>query len=438
MQDRSHSASAAPDSPSRSRPYFCGSGPLIFLLVLAIVGAFAAGFLTYRHVLISTSLGAPSASILCKPGGMVDCDAVLQTRYSVLMNHVPSATLGLMGFIFALWLIIGGLAFQGLRKMAVSALVVYFVAALGFSWYFIYLMMFQIAFICTWCIVVHIVNFTSVIFLMWLAISKKNDFLLPEITSIAERGLFIVGGGFCALAVFFFAGFVEQTMAAQTARRDFDEMVNDPVIVRAIMANSPKYDVPIMKDDPVFGSPQAPFSLVVFTDFACPVCPKVEATLRKIVGANSKYLKLVYKTFPLSTECNKYVGENLHPTGCPAAVAAWAAYYVGGNEAFLKYADTLFANRRLFAKNPWLDFARRQRLNPEEFEKMLGERSPARSKLAQDLQQGVKARVTGTPTIFFEGKKIPDRYYNPYLLNVLEDLIHANHPEYKGLHLRPL
>ena len=118
-------------------PYFTGSAPFVLLLVLVLVGTFAAGFLTYRHIVLESQTGSVGDSILCRADGKINCDALLLTDEALLFGYVPSATLGLMGMVFALWLVVNALINQGVRKLAVAVLVLYFFGAIGFSWYFI-------------------------------------------------------------------------------------------------------------------------------------------------------------------------------------------------------------------------------------------------------------------------------------------------------------
>ncbi len=74
-------------------------GAAIFLTFLAasLVGIFATGFLTYRHVLLAVESGAVAESPLCRASALVNCDAVLQTPEAVLFEYFPSSVVGLCG-----------------------------------------------------------------------------------------------------------------------------------------------------------------------------------------------------------------------------------------------------------------------------------------------------------------------------------------------------
>src|SRR6185436_8573478 len=58
--------------------------------------------------------------------------------------------------------------------------------------------------------------------------------------------------------------------------------------------------VPISSKDPMWGSRKAPVTMVVFSDFECPFCSKVEATITQL---KEKYgpdkLRVIWKSNPL-------------------------------------------------------------------------------------------------------------------------------------------
>ncbi len=170
-----------------------------------------------------------------------------------------------------------------------------------------------------------------------ISIKNREKFLLPEISTLAERIYFVTAGIAVALLVFFVAGMWEKSLSFEEARSKFDDLANDPAVILAVLKAAPNYEVPIGPADPVFGLTTAPHPIVMFTDFQCPVCPKVEAYCRKLVTLNPNELKLVFKNLPLSKDCNRSILEatNFHPMACPAARAAYAAFLLGGSRRLL-------------------------------------------------------------------------------------------------------
>ncbi len=156
-----------------------------------------------------------------------------------------------------------------------------------------------------------------------------------------------------------------------------------------------------------------------------------------MVRLNPKVLKLVYKNYPLSKECNKSIieGADLHPHACEAARAAYAAFLMRGMKGFWAYGDMLFAHQKQLKKNPWTTFAQKLNLDVKRFEELMKPDSPAAKKVAEDVKVGLGLGLNGTPKVFFEGKNIPENIFGGYFVDALEELIRSNHPEQQVLTL---
>jgi protein-disulfide isomerase/uncharacterized membrane protein len=436
-----NNASAArgvlPADMSTHRPFFSGRLPFVLLLILALVGVFATGFLTYRHVLLESHTGQIGQSFLCLAHGRINCDAILLTEYGVLFGYISSAALGLAGFVFVLWCAANGVLNDRVRKIAWVMLVAYFFAAIGFSWYYAYIMMFEVDFICTWCIVVHVINLISLITVIVFSIRLRKAILLREIASLGERIYFVVGAIAVPALVLGTAALAEKALKFDDLRVQYEEIANDTAVVMAIIRSSPSYDIRVGPGDPVFGSVNAPFPIIFFSDFQCPACAKTEKILKDIVRRNPQFLKLVYKNYPLSKECNEGIiaSSDLHPKACQAARAAYAAYLLGGVKAFWAFGDMLFENQKHLKKNPWTTFAERLSLDTKKFEELMKPDSPAAKKVAEDVNVGLGLQLNGTPKVFFEGKRIPENIFGGYFVDALEELIKSNHPDQQELSL---
>ncbi len=428
LRRRSQAQIVSQEAVAASGRYFASWKPFAVLLVLAVVGTFATGFLSYRHVVLTSHFGIAGESALCRAEGSINCDAILLTDYAVLFGYFSSAVLGLVGFIFVLWLVVNALINQRVRKLAWTCLVVYFFAAIGFSWYYAYIMIFDVDFVCPWCIVVHVVNLLSLIFVIVVSIRKRKEFLLPEISTIGERAYFVGVGLLMSLSVFFASGMVEKSLSFDDAKTKYEEVANDPIVINAILKASPDYQIPLSAQDPIYGSPSAPYPIILFSDFQCPVCAETEKFVRRLVDMNPNAVKVVYKNYPLSIECNQFLLGNLHPMACLAARAAYAAFLMGGQKSFWAYADLLFNHQRQLKTNPWLDFAKQIGLEPGKFQELMNSGSPADKKVAEDVALGTKFRLQATPQIFFEGKKIPGNLKGEFFIDTLEQLVRAHNP----------
>ncbi len=86
-------------------------------------------------------------------------------------------------------------------------------------------------------------------------------------------------------------------------------------------------------DDPIRGDPNAPITIIEFSDFQCPFCARFHVqTLPLIMKEyiDEGKVNLVYRDFPI---------QSIHPNALPAAVAAECANEQG---KYWEYHDMLF------------------------------------------------------------------------------------------------
>jgi protein-disulfide isomerase len=145
---------------------------------------------------------------------------------------------------------------------------------------------------------------------------------------------------------------------------------------------------------PTKGNPEAPVTLTVFTDFECPYCKQFAPMLDQVHERNKDTTRIVFKNMPL----------RFHKFADPAARAALAA---GAQEKFWEMHDILFAVPEL-NDQAIVDAATKLGLDMARFNQDMN--SPAvRQQINKDLQAAQEAGVTGTPTIFVNGKRVKNR-----------------------------
>jgi protein-disulfide isomerase len=106
-------------------------------------------------------------------------------------------------------------------------------------------------------------------------------------------------------------------------------------------------------------------------------------------------VKIVYKNFPLA----------FHKQALSAALAALAA---GEQGRFWEYHDALFLRQNSLSDETYLDIARNMGLDMEKFSLDIM-RPSLRKKIELDMEEGKKAGISGTPTIFVNGRKLRNR-----------------------------
>lgn len=100
----------------------------------------------------------------------------------------------------------------------------------------------------------------------------------------------------------------------------------------------------------------------------------------------------------------------MHKLAKPAAIAALAA---GEQGKFWEYNDKLMENYNRLSDTAFLDFAGEVGLDVEAFKKSLTDPKLSRA-VTKHMQDGSRAGVTGTPTIFVNGRRLNDRSLNGF------------------------
>lgn len=161
------------------------------------------------------------------------------------------------------------------------------------------------------------------------------------------------------------------------------------------------------KNSPFRGPADAPVTLTLFTDFQCPYCSKMEPLIDQVLKSNPKTLKVVFKNMPL----------DFHKMARPAAYAALAAQEQG---KFWKFHDLLFSEKNLSLKA--IDkIAADLKLDMKKFKADM--KSPEiLAKVEKDIQDAQKAGVTGTPTVFINGRRPQQRSPQGYQTIIDEEL----------------
>ncbi|MBI4015381.1 MAG: DsbA family protein [Candidatus Aenigmarchaeota archaeon] len=144
------------------------------------------------------------------------------------------------------------------------------------------------------------------------------------------------------------------------------------------------------------GDQNAKVSLVIFEDFQCPFCERF--TSDALVKIEKDYVdtgkvKLFFKHFPLT---------QIHPYAQKASEAAACAQDQG---KFWEYHDVLFKNQDKLGVDDLKKYAADMGLNTATFNSCL-DSGTKKNQVEKDASDGDTAGVTGTPTIFVNGKPI--------------------------------
>lgn len=175
------------------------------------------------------------------------------------------------------------------------------------------------------------------------------------------------------------------------------------------------YSVSLSGKEAVKGAKNPKVTIIEFSDFQCPYCSKANTMINSVVEKHKNDVKLVYKSFPLG----------FHKEAKPAAVFAYAAKKVHGNEMFFKIADILYAKQsdwkgktdekfEAYAKEAGADWAKiKAEMAKPEIDQIISE----------DINEAGKHNIRSVPTFFVNGKKVSGAKPAEFFESMLESMI---------------
>ncbi len=176
---------------------------------------------------------------------------------------------------------------------------------------------------------------------------------------------------------------VESQQAAQQAARDEAERLaaEKAKAVRRVSQTR----------DHIFGNPNAPFSIIEYSDYECSYCKRFHPPVKELIEVFEGEINWVYRHFPLAFH---------NPAAQKKAEAAECAGELGGNEVFWKFTDALYergeAGGKEFDIAQLTPFAIEVGLHRQDFEDCLSS-GKFKTRVEEDFNEGTKIGITGTP-----------------------------------------
>jgi protein-disulfide isomerase len=133
-------------------------------------------------------------------------------------------------------------------------------------------------------------------------------------------------------------------------------------------------------------------TVVVFSDFQCPFCNRVEPTLAQLRKAYPEEVRVVWKNLPLA----------MHPQAMPAALAAEAAHQQG---KFWEMHEVLFQNQAQLSPEMYETWAKQIGLDVAKFKKAAASET-TRARVEEDARVGARVAPQGTPTLYVNCRQV--------------------------------
>jgi len=164
-------------------------------------------------------------------------------------------------------------------------------------------------------------------------------------------------------------------------------------VVRKYLEDHVKYTFEL-EGNPRKGPANARIVIVEFADFECPHCALMRGTLDGLAKQFPDDVAIYFKQFPLGHHAHSHT----------AARATLAAHRQG---RFWQMHDLIFANQGSLSPQRFVDFATELGLNVETFKKDIEDQALF-AQIERDRKEAIEANLTGTPTIYINGRLFLD------------------------------
>ena len=434
-----------PNGPSRNP---MARWRVLAAALLCLFNAAISGLLLLQHHGEGRAVAAVSQ--LCGAGQDSGCEAVARSPYS-RVKGVPLAAIGLFGFgSLAVLLLLGLLAGPEARGAAAALVLLALAATLIAD---VGLLAVQAIAIRTFCRLCVLTYFVSALAFVLLLPARSDGAVVGEAVKKADGRLALVSWVMVAAALGAavlaaemglgarerlragtilggpaplpsgapapspaapgseIARYQEEARVATEQARRLQELLDDPQKLDQYFAEraAKEFDqapVHALKLDgvPVKGGPQAAIKVVEYADFLCPTCRTIAAAFDNYLPQTGGHVSVTFKNYPLESTCNPNLQQTIHPGACILAQGGLCAHEQG---KFWPFHDRVFGTPLV---NP----------GPAEVQRLATEagldatafavclKAPRTADaLAAQITEAQRGGVSGTPTLFVNGKRLP-------------------------------
>ncbi|MEC7526140.1 MAG: thioredoxin domain-containing protein [Myxococcota bacterium] len=160
-------------------------------------------------------------------------------------------------------------------------------------------------------------------------------------------------------------------------------------------ADVERFRAEVPENAPQRGEDDALVTIVMWSDYECPFCARVEPTISRIVNEHGDDVRVVWRDNPLP----------FHQNAMPAAELAREAYAQGGDDKFWEAHELLFENQRALDR-PALDrYAQQLGLDMNRYRQAMDQHTH-RAAIQADQQAAGQLGARGTPAFFINGVQL--------------------------------
>ncbi len=172
-----------------------------------------------------------------------------------------------------------------------------------------------------------------------------------------------------------------------------------------------------------FGPEKAAVRIVMFTDYQCPDCFKIEGELKQLMETTPN-LSVIIKNFPMCSDCN-VKAPNLDGNACWAARAAITAGMIRGDDGFWQMHEWLFSQHGSFTDQSLPQALANMGYDPSMFTTLMQTEQPLQE-IKKDVDEGYGLGIFYTPMIFINGVELKGWNAPQALTRAVQAVIAAN------------
>lgn len=399
--------------------------PLILLAALVF-----AGVSLFHHTQVA--YGVNVGPSFCNISATFNCDAVNASSWSTLFG-VPLASYGLAFYlgIFLFWLAARD---RDLVPSEIFAEVLFAQALLAtlFSVFLFAISEIQIGAICLMCVGMYLSNFALLLVAYGLLVKPnkslvasffsglKNSFKLPFVFILGSDRLssnqnsmikgYVCGAAALMIGILFTPKFIYAVFYSNKQEQQTFEQLME--VAWKDWQSEIQVDIPWDAEsysDFSRGPENAPIRIVEFADFECSACRSFYRGFEEIIKEFPGKIHYVYRNYPLDNKCNPLIQVEKHKSACFLSAATFCAAEQGKfwNLAhFIFYAGSIDSGAEPgVIRTEVEDYVASLSIDVEAFKQCLAA-DRINAKIAADLAEGNRLGVTGTPSIWINGKKV--------------------------------
>ena len=372
----------------------------------ALLAVFNHGYLLLEHY--DLNFGEPSGQGLCNISDYISCAAVSASSYAEFLG-VPMAMWGMAAnavfFLFALWGELTGSFSDPAAQIRLKTMS-FFIAAASLVMGTISTLV--IGRICPFCILAYLLSFATFA-CTWLA-TRQSSQTRSQLNAEDRKAIVVpllVAAAAAALMAFISNDAMKKSYIAKSfgGTEDLTPMIQEAL---QTWTNEPEVKItPVAAL--IMGASDANAKMVIteFADFRCSHC-KHAAPVFKAFVAGHPDVQLRFEAWPLDGECNASIPS---PNGASCLLAravncvekisghGWAAHeYVYEHQEQFVSSDAV--------RGALADIAGAASTDPAQV-KTCADSAEAIHQIQQEAAVGSNLNLSGTPSVYVNGKKLP-------------------------------